>query len=63
MYLSDKQVAARYGVTRECAWKWARELPDFPKPIKLTPGCSRWRVADLEAWEAKQAAPKNHEAA
>ena len=55
MYLSDKQVAARYSITSECAWKWARELSDFPKPIKLSPGCTRWRVADLEAWEAAQA--------
>lgn len=55
MYLSDKQAAARYSVRRETVWKWARELPDFPKPIKLSPGCARWRVADLEAWETAQA--------
>ena len=51
MYLSDKQVAERYGVKRETIWKWARELPDFPKQVKLTPGCTRWRVAELVQWE------------
>ncbi len=35
MYSSDKQAAARYAITRECVWKWAREQADFPKPIKL----------------------------
>ncbi|WP_379862581.1 helix-turn-helix transcriptional regulator [Mameliella alba] len=26
--------------------------PTFPKPVTLTPGCTRWKLADLEAWEA-----------
>jgi len=50
MYISDKQVAARFGITRVAVWKWVREM-GFPAPYKLTPGCTRWKVADIEAWE------------
>jgi prophage regulatory protein len=53
-YLSDRQTAGRYSVSRPTIWRWVGE-GRFPKPIKLSPGCSRWRVADLEKWEAEQA--------
>jgi predicted DNA-binding transcriptional regulator AlpA len=53
-YLSDRQTAGRYSVSRPTIWRWVGE-GRFPKPIKLSPGCSRWSVADLEKWEAKQA--------
>jgi prophage regulatory protein len=52
VFLSDQQIAARYGLkSRETAWLWARK-GIFPQPIKLSPGCTRWKLADLEAWEA-----------
>ena len=51
-YLSDVQVAARYGVHRSTPWRWAKTDPIFPQPITLTPGCTRWKLADLEHWEA-----------
>lgn len=50
-FLSDKQVAARYGVYRTTPWRWIKVDPTFPKPVQLTPGCTRWKLADLEAWE------------
>ena len=52
-HLSDKQLAARFGVHPKTPWRWARE-GTFPKPVKLTPGVTRWRVADVEAWEAER---------
>ena len=51
-YLSVAQVAARYGVHRTTPWRWAKTDPNFPKPVSLMPGCTRWKLADLEAWEA-----------
>ncbi|MBY6121280.1 AlpA family phage regulatory protein [Mameliella alba] len=51
-YLSDTQVAARYNVHRSTPWRWVKSDPTFPKPVTLTPGCTRWKLADLEAWEA-----------
>ncbi|OWU70503.1 AlpA family transcriptional regulator [Marinibacterium profundimaris] len=53
-YLSDAQVAARYGVHRSTPWRWAKSDPSFPAPVTLTPGCTRWKLADLEAWEASK---------
>lgn len=55
MFLTDKQLAARYGVTRPTIWGWTRDDPTFPKPIKLSPGCTRWKLAEIEAWEASKA--------
>lgn len=52
-HLSDKQIAELYNVHPKTPWRWARE-GKFPKPVKLTTGCTRWRVADLEAWEAER---------
>lgn len=50
-YLTDKQVAERYNVGRATAWRWVQD-GDFPKPIKLSPGCTRWKLSDIEKWEA-----------
>ena len=54
-YLTDAQVAARYGVHRTTPWRWARSDPTFPKPICLSPGCTRWEISDIEIWEARKA--------
>jgi prophage regulatory protein len=52
VYLSDSQVAKRYGVSRQTVWRWANSDNTLPKPIKLSPGCTRWNLRDLENWEA-----------
>ncbi|WP_204245707.1 helix-turn-helix transcriptional regulator [Paracoccus marcusii] len=56
MYLSDKQVASRYNVTRPTVWRWVKADPTFPKPISLSPGCTRWRLDEIESWEAARRA-------
>jgi prophage regulatory protein len=53
-FLSDRQVAERYGVSRQTPWGWLKKDTDFPKPVSLSPGCTRWRLTDLEAWEIAQ---------
>ncbi|AXO13302.1 helix-turn-helix transcriptional regulator [Thalassospira indica] len=50
VFVSDKQIASRYSVARSTIWRWVKTR-DFPNPIKLASGCSRWRIADVEAWE------------
>jgi len=52
IFLQDKHVADRYGIGRVSVWRWLKTDPTFPKPFKLSPGCVRWRLADLEVWEA-----------
>ncbi|MQX53926.1 AlpA family phage regulatory protein [Alcanivorax sp. PA15-N-34] len=54
-YLSDKQTADRYEVSRATWWRWVRE-GHAPKPVKLSPGCTRWKLVDLESWESAQEA-------
>lgn len=53
-YVSDKEAAIRFAVTRNTIRKWVRVNPEFPRPIKLSEGCTRWRVADLDAFAASR---------
>lgn len=56
VYLSDVQVAQRYSLkSREVIWKWVKRNR-FPKPIKLSPGCTRWKLSEIEMWEAARSA-------
>lgn len=56
IYFQDHEVGKRYGVSRASIWRWLKTDPNFPKPVALSAGCSRWRLSDLEAWEANRAA-------
>lgn len=53
-YLTDTQIAARYGVHRTTPWRWVQKDKTFPKPLRLSPGCTRWKLSDIESWEAKK---------
>lgn len=50
---SVKQIANRYSVHEKTIWRWARN-GQFPKPVRLTAGCVRWRESDLAEWEARR---------
>ena len=52
-YLSDRQVAARFDITKATVWRWHDKNPNFPRRIKLSPGASRWKLSDLVLFEAK----------
>jgi len=51
-FLSDKALATRYEVHRASVWRWAQN-GKLPSPIKIN-GATRWKLADIEAWESKQ---------
>ena len=53
-YLSDKQVGEHYGVSKSTVWRWVKKNT-FPKPVKFSTGCTRWKLSDIEAWEVEQA--------
>jgi prophage regulatory protein len=53
VYLSDIAVGKRYGVCRATPWRWT-EAGNFPIPIKLSPGCTRWLLSDIEKWEQER---------
>ncbi len=53
-FLRDTDLAMRYGVARNTVWRWQRERDDFPRAISLSPGCRRWKLSEIEAWETEQ---------
>lgn len=50
-YLTVRDVAQRFAVSVQTVWRWAKERPEFPKPVELSPGTTRWRMSDLIAFE------------
>ena len=45
-YLSVRHVADRLDVSPNTIWRWTSSNPEFPKPVKLGPGCTRWRLRE-----------------
>lgn len=55
-YLRLADMRTRYRVSGSTIWNWAAdESTGFPKPIRLGPNTTVWRIADLLQWEQKQA--------
>jgi prophage regulatory protein len=52
-YVTDAALAAHFGVNRATIWGWVNRN-GFPAPVKLSPQMTRWRLADVTAWEAAQ---------
>lgn len=50
LYLNVEQVAARFDVSTDTIYRWKRE-GRFPKAVRLSPGCVRWRQSDLAHYE------------
>ncbi len=58
-FLSERQFAAACGVAPRTIRNWRRTVPGFPPLIRLSRGCSRYRLEDvrrfLETREASHA--------
>lgn len=55
IFLTGPQVQRRYQKSHVSIWRWINdETLGFPAPLKIN-RLNYWRLADLEAWEAKQA--------
>ena len=52
-YLSVRQVANRYSVSVPTVWRWVQVKSDFPTPVSLHRGTTRWRMSDLLAYELR----------
>lgn len=50
--LRPKAAAALLGVSANTLWRWARTRPEFPRVVRIGPGASAWRLADLEVFIA-----------
>lgn len=49
-YLTDRELAARYKVSRNTIWGWTR-AGRLPKPVKLGTACTRWIRSEVEGFE------------
>jgi len=47
-YASDTALAKYFEVSRATIWRWTQE-GRLPQPIKLSPGCTRWKWAEILA--------------
>lgn len=52
-YLNVQQIADRLGVSVASIWRWKR-TGSFPRAVKLGDRTTRWRLADIEAWESSR---------
>lgn len=55
LFLSVKELSARYGVTPVSIWRWVRE-GKFPAPVKLSGNATRWQIASIEQFERERGA-------
>jgi predicted DNA-binding transcriptional regulator AlpA len=46
-YVRVKAVVHLLPYSRATVWRKVAEDEDFPKPVKLGPGCTAWNVGDL----------------
>lgn len=52
IFLNVKEVAEWYNVSAAQVWRLVAKGA-LPQPIKLSARCTRWRIADLKAWDEK----------
>ena len=43
----------RLPVSQATVWRWVK-LGEFPKPVRLGPQTTAWRLEDVERWEAER---------
>ena len=53
---SMKDLSVIMGMGESTGWFRLKNDPDFPKPIRLSAKCTRFRVGDVRAYIAKKAA-------
>ena len=51
--LSPDSLAKRLDTSKHTIRGWVSRGV-FPKPLKITARCSRWRLSDVKAWESRQ---------
>lgn len=51
LYIPVDQVAARFSVSVDTIWRWCRK-GSFPKPYHPGGSAARWKVVEVEEYEA-----------
>jgi predicted DNA-binding transcriptional regulator AlpA len=45
-----QQVADILGISKAHVWAQAKDVPDFPKPFKLSAKQTRWKLSAVDAY-------------
>lgn len=53
-YIRAKMLAPQLAVSEPTLWRWLKEDPTFPRPVKLAPRVTVWRISEIEAWAASK---------
>ena len=56
-YIRAKELLRLVPISKATLWRWVGS-GEFPTPIKLSPGVTAWRVADVRQWLARNPTPK-----
>ncbi|MFD2738037.1 helix-turn-helix transcriptional regulator [Sulfitobacter aestuarii] len=51
-YLKDREVAARYGISRQTVWR-RKKNGQLPPPVKIAPHSTRWKLSTLMEFERR----------
>lgn len=51
VHISAGPLAKREQVSVVTIYRWTKNNPNFPKPRKLSNGCTRWLLSEIIAWE------------
>lgn len=51
-YISVNEISKIFNVSTGTVWRWTRNGA-LPQPLRLSPGCTRWRAEDVELFEAR----------
>ncbi len=58
--INVRQLREKIPASNMSYWRWERDPKiDFPKRIRLNHGHNYWKLSEVEAWIAKQAAVQN----
>lgn len=49
-FLTVKEVCQRLSIGKSTVWAWSMENK-FPKPVRLSTRCTRWRLSEIVLWE------------
>lgn len=53
-YVRASSLARQLGIHRSTLWRWVKEKPSFPRPLKITEGVTLWSIEEVQAWLQQQ---------
>lgn len=54
-----REVVAKTGLSAATVWRLSA-AGSFPRPIKMSAGCSAWMVQEIDSWIEAKAAARGH---